>query len=193
MQIILQDIRKAYGEKVVYNNLCLTFGIPGVYCLMAPSGFGKTTLLHILGGLAAPDSGSIAGLDGLRPCVVFQDDRLCRNLSAGANLRMVLESRRGTDAQCASLLEELGLGGCLRKPARELSGGMRRRLALGRALLYGGDIYLFDEPFSGLDHDARDMAAACIQKYTAGKTLVIATHDESDAQALGAEIVRLDM
>jgi NitT/TauT family transport system ATP-binding protein len=188
MPVIMNNIRKAYGEKVIYDGLDLALEHGGVYCLMAPSGFGKTTLLHMLGGLVAPDSGSITGIEGLRPSIVFQDDRLCNNLSAGANLRMVLSDHTGIPA----MLEELGLEGCIRKPARELSGGMRRRLALARALLYGGDIYLFDEPFSGLDHNTRDMAAACIRKHTAGKTLVFAAHDEADAGALGAKIVLLD-
>lgn len=85
---------------------------------------GKTTLLRILMGLERPDGGTIDGLAGLRLSAVFQEDRLCDNLDPSANIRLINPTlgRRETEDALAAV----GLAGCLRQPARELSGGMRR-------------------------------------------------------------------
>lgn len=77
------------------------------------------------------------------------------------------------------------------KAVRDYSGGMRRRLALARALLFPCDILLLDEPFTGLDPENRRRAAACVRRHGAGKIVFVVTHEASDAEALEAEILRL--
>lgn len=95
---------------------------------------GKTTLLRILLGLEAADSGTVSGLENCRWAAVFQEDRLLEQLDAAGNLRFIL-GRDYDSVQAAAMLAELGLGDVNGKPVRAFSGGMRRRLALARALL----------------------------------------------------------
>ena len=180
MGIELHEIYKAYGELRVLDNLSLVFDYGQSYCLMGPSGSGKTTLLRILMGLTLPDSGTLTGLSGHRIAPVFQEDRLCKNLSAGANIRMACRQKI-SPAAVQSLLDRLGLPDCLHRPVRELSGGMKRRIALARALLSGGDIFLFDEPFSGLDNDTKLQTMAAVKELCAGHTCIWVTHSEQEA------------
>ena len=134
------------------------------------------------------DSGAISGAEGCRWAAVFQEDRLLEHLDAMGNLRFVL----GTEPdRAAALLEELGLGNAGGKAVREFSGGMKRRLALARALLAPSDALALDEPFTGLDGENRARAMACVLRASAEKPVLLVTHESSDADGLGAEIVRL--
>lgn len=111
-------------ESRVLRDFSAVLPVGQVTGLLAPSGAGKTTLLRILMGLERPDGGTIDGLAGLRLSAVFQEDRLCDNLDPSANIRLINPTlgRRETEDALAAV----GLAGCLRQPARELSGGMRR-------------------------------------------------------------------
>ena len=155
---------------------------------MAPSGTGKTTLLRILLGLERADSGTVEGTAGSRVSAVFQEDRLLEHLDAAGNLRFVLG--RDYDAD-AAMLAELGLSGVGDKPVREYSGGMRRRLALARALLAPCDWMALDEPFTGLDGENRAKAIACVRRCCAGKPVLLVTHQIEDAAPFRAQIVHL--
>ena len=143
---------------------------------MGPSGCGKTTLLRILLGLETADAGTITGLEGRRMSAVFQEDRLCENVSAVSNLRLVNPalSRRAAEAA----LTELGLGEALSQPVREFSGGMKRRVAILRALLAEFDLLLADEPFKGLDEETKRQTMAYFAEHTRGKTVILVTHEE---------------
>lgn len=121
-------------------------------CLTAPSGAGKTTLLRILLGLEQPDRGEVLAPPGTRWSAVFQEDRLLEHLDARDNLRFVLGA---VSPEALTLLETLGLGDVGGKIVAEYSGGMRRRLALARALLSPCDALVLDEPFTGLDPEIR--------------------------------------
>lgn len=159
-------------------------------CVTGPSGCGKTTLLHILMGLLPPDSGRVTGLDGKRIAAVFQEDRLCENLSAVSNVRLVCADgpSRG---EIVDALSRVGLSDSLHKPVRELSGGMKRRAALVRALAVSPDVLFLDEPFKGLDAAARERAAGFILEGMKNKTVVMVSHDDGDAKLLGAEVLKL--
>ena len=190
MELRAENLCKEYDGVPVLRNVSFTAG-PGVTCVMAPSGAGKTTLLRILLGLEQADSGSIAGLEGCRLSAVFQEDRLLPNRSALENLRFVLGPafRR---QEALDLLAELGLAEVGEKPVREFSGGMRRRTALARALLAPFDLLLLDEPFAGLDGENRLRCLKAIGRRTAGKTVLLVTHDRQDAEGLDAGIVWLE-
>ena len=115
---------------------------------------------------------------------------LLEQLDAMGNLRFVL----GTDYReetAAALLAELGLGDVGNKPVRDFSGGMKRRLALARALLAPSDILVLDESFTGLDGENRAKALSCVRRAAAGKPVLLVTHDESDAADLDAALLRL--
>lgn len=187
MEIRVQNLCKSYGGGLVLRNVTFTAG-DGVTCVMAPSGAGKTTLLRILLGLEAADSGTVS--DGLRWAAVFQEDRLLEHLDAAGNLRFVLGQDYDNN-RAAAMLTELGLVDVGGKPVRLFSGGMRRRLALARALLAKSDALALDEPFAGLDREIRERARSCLRRHAGERPVLLVTHDEEDAAGLGAKIVRL--
>lgn len=189
MTIEIRNLSKAFDAVLVLRDVNLTLG-PGVTCLMAPSGAGKTTLVRILLGLERPDGGAVTGLETARLSAVFQEDCLLERLDAAENLRFVLGAAFD-GVRTAELLGELGLDGVGGKPAGEYSGGMKRRLALARALSVPFDFLALDEPFTGLDSENRKKAIACIRRRAAGKTALLVTHDMEDAAGLDAKIVGL--
>ena len=189
MELKVENLTKRYGGRTVLDGVSFALQ-EGVTCLMAPSGAGKTTLLRLLLGLEKADGGQITGLAGRRISAVFQEDRLLPGLDAEGNLRFVL----GADCdegRAAELLGELGLGDAGGKTVRDYSGGMRRRLSLARALLFPCDILLLDEPFTGLDPENRARASERVRRSGAGRIVFVVTHEASDAEALGADILRL--
>lgn len=175
MEIHIENLCKSYGGSPVLKNVSFTAG-PGVTCIMAPSGSGKTTLLRILLGLERPDSGTVGLPEKCSWSAVFQEDRLLEGLDAMGNLRFVLGSALD-EAAALALLAELGLEDAVGKPAREFSGGMKRRLALARALLAPFDVLALDEPFTGLDRDNRERAWRCVREHAAGKPVLLVSHE----------------
>lgn len=184
----LKKICKAYHGRPVLTEVSFAIGT-GVTALWAPSGAGKTTLLRILLGLEPPDSGTLVGTE-VRWAAVFQEDRLLEGMDAKGNLRFAL----GVDydaASAAAMLRELGLSEAGEKLVRDWSGGMKRRLALARALLARSDAIALDEPFTGLDEENRRRAAACIARAAETKPVLIVTHDREDLQVLNARVLAL--
>ena len=188
--ISVKNLRKSYGEQLVLNDVSFELPDQGITCIMAPSGVGKTTLLRILLGLERPDSGAVSQPPDCRWAAVFQENRLLEQLDAMDNLRFVLGNDFDLQAAC-QILEELGLAETEGKPVRDFSGGMKRRLALARALLAPSDALALDEPFTGLDEENRERAIACIRKRTAGKTVLLVTHHEEDVMGLNAGLIHL--
>lgn len=187
--IVLNRVSKTYnGEEVLRDFSCV---IPAgrTTAFMAPSGNGKTTLLRMLAGLVKPDSGSITGAGQLKTGMVFQEDRLLDRMDAASNIRMVTPSLSRKRAE--EELKEMGLGDALSKKVSEMSGGMKRRVAILRALLSDCELLLLDEPFTGLDDETRDRVIARVKALAGGKTVILVTHEEADAVKMDAKIIRL--
>ncbi|WP_295734518.1 ATP-binding cassette domain-containing protein [uncultured Oscillibacter sp.] len=184
MEIRVEGLCKSYGGKPVLTNLTAVFR-PGITCVSAPSGTGKTTLLRLLLGLERPDGGSIRGAD-CRWAAVFQENRLLEDLSAAGNLRFVLGE---VPEEAGELLFRLGLELSDPKPVRNWSGGMKRRLALARALLAPAEALALDEPFTGLDGESRARCLEQIRERGGGRPVLLATHDRTGLE--DAPIVRL--
>ena len=182
--IVIRSLCKAFDGKPVLQGFSATLPAGQVSCIMAPSGGGKTTLLRILLGLEAADSGQIHGLAGLRLSAVFQEDRLLENLGPVANIRLV--NPRRTRGEVLAALVAVRLSGCEDQPVHELSGGMRRRVAILRALLAEWDVLLLDEPFKGLDEETKACVLDFVCRAVEGRTAVLVTHDAAEARALGA-------
>lgn len=176
-EIRVQNLCKTYGDHVVLHNLSFTAGV-GVTRILGRSGAGKTTLLRILLGLDQPDSGSLFGTN-CRWAAVFQEDRLLGHLDAEDNLRFALGSAYNA-AAAKTLLGELGLADVGSKPICEYSGGMKRRLALARALLAPSDALILDEPLTGLDEENRSIALRCILHAAQTKPVLLASHEALD-------------
>lgn len=182
----VQKLCKSYDDRPVLQNVSFT-AENGVTALWGPSGAGKTTLLRILMGLEVPDSGTLSGTD-VRWSAVFQEDRLLPGLDAMENLRFVLGPDMDNNAAAAQL-RVLGLDPSPGQCVRSWSGGMRRRLALARALLAPADALALDEPFTGLDRENRDLALACIRETAGDRPVLLVTHDAADAA--GSPVVTL--
>ena len=191
MDIVVKKLCKSFDGKDVLTDFSHIFPGGKVTCIVGSSGCGKTTLLNLMLNLIRPDSGSIEGLSGRTIAAVFQEDRLLEHCSPAANLRAVLRSREAI-AQIPDALRAVGLGNASDKPVRTLSGGMKRRVAILRALLTDADVLLMDEPFKGLDADTRDAVIRWMLPRTAGKTVIIVTHTPAEASLLGGEILELN-
>ena len=189
--IELIDISKAYGDKPVLQDLSLTLKGGSVTCIKGASGCGKTTLLKIMTGLEVPDSGEILGVPE-KISFVFQEDRLAEDFGAVSNVRLVT-GKTVPKHVIAEHLKEIGLGDALDKPVRDFSGGMKRRVAIVRAVLFDGDLMCMDEPFKGLDRELRYQVMDYVKKYTAGKTVICVTHDREEADYMGGELIEMEV
>lgn len=185
--IRISHLYKKYGQQVIYDDFSCTFEDGRKYLIAGESGIGKTTLLRMIASLEDCDSGSV-DIEGEKTfAVVFQEDRLIEDMSAVENVRLVSPqlSEETARKELAELLPEDQLD----KPVSELSGGMRRRTALVRAMLNDGRIIILDEPFAGLDEDNRRRALAFIDKKQNGRTVLLCSHEDDDLQ----EYLRIDL
>ena len=191
MKIELKHIAKSFNGLPVLRDINLTFRDGGCYCLMGPSGSGKTTLLRILMGLEQPDEGTLeVDIEPAAVSAVFQEDRLCESFSPVENVTMCTgRSMKASRVrwEMAKLLPEE----CLSRPVSTLSGGMKRRVAVLRALLTPSHVLLMDEPFTGMDEDLKRSVIAYIREKQNGRILILSTHQEEDVELIGGELVRL--
>ena len=182
----IKNVTCGYGDAFPIKNLSVTIADEGCTAIMGGSGVGKTTFIKLLLGLVKPVEGEITGLDGKRIAVVFQEDRLLPWYSARRNVELFSEDEK----TAAELLDDMELWDAADKLPSELSGGMQRRVSIARALAYGGDILLLDEPFKGLDGELKKRIISRIKGTF--PLVIMVTHDEKDAELMGAgQIVRL--
>ncbi len=195
--IRIKNVSKTYGEKQVLSQLSKEFPAGETTVIMGASGCGKTTLLRILLGLEMPDSGEVTGMPE-KVSVLFQEDRLCEDGSAYENIALVLERRKTRvqkDAQRRKIEQEAAQVSItaedLTQNVMELSGGMRRRIALLRALLYDADCVILDEPFKGLDAATKEIVMQYVKEKVAGRTTFLVTHEQAEADFFGGNIWKL--
>ena len=190
MVVEIKNLSKSYDGTPVLDNLNLILDSAQPICIMAPSGRGKTTLFNILLGLLKTDAGEILGLENKKFSAVFQEDRLCEQLSAIMNLAIVMNNPN--KAELTEKLEKMGLAEDeIHRPVSQLSGGQKRRVAILRALVSDSDAVLMDEPFKGLDEDTRKTVIQQVKENLDGRLLMVITHNEEDAAALGATVINL--
>ena len=175
MDIVIENLKKRYNDKVVLNNFNYTFKDKTISFIMGASGVGKTTLIKILMGLVQADDGKVIGINNKKISVVFQEDSLCENLSVLLNIKLVCENISNLEIEKS--LELLDLKDCMHKRVRELSGGMKRRIPIIRALLYDFDLLIMDEPFKGLDKETKIKVMDFVISKLENKSAIIITHD----------------
>ena len=199
----IEGISRAYAGRPVFRDLWFGIERGEFVALIGHSGCGKTTILNILAGLEAPDDGVIA-MSGreirgpaLDRAVIFQSHALLPWLSALGNVAFAVRSRHRSWSRCQvegharRVLELVGLGdAALRKPA-ELSGGMKQRVGIARALAIAPQLLLMDEPFSALDALTRGMLQDEVLRLVsdAGQTAFMITHDVDEAILLADRIL----
>ena len=176
--------RKAFGDNLLFSDFSLSIKEGKTSFLMAPSGWGKTTLIRIMASLDSEYEGYVEPKANGN-IVLFQENRLVEDISVLSNL---LALGLGKD-KCLEALGRLDLYEDRYKKVSQLSGGMKRRVALSRVLLLSGDRYFLDEPFAGLDDESRRKAAQYIKERLKGKTLVVVSHNKEDSMLMQQEIM----
>lgn len=182
--MFVKNLTKSYSENIVLQNFSYDFKDNNITCIMGKSGCGKTTLLNILMGLLKPDSGEIDPKFNRKISAVFQENRLCENLNAAANIKMVCDKNISLDDICNSLIN-VGIDReSIFKPVSELSGGMKRRTAIVRAIMADNDILIFDEPFKGLDSDTLNLVIGYVIENRNSRTMIMVTHSNIEIDLL---------
>ena len=184
MIIFADHISKSYNEIPVLSDFSLRLPEHGIIGLSGPSGCGKTTFLHIMAGLIEPDSGSITGLAGKKTGVVFQEDRLLPWLTAQENIDLIVKNSTLTQ----QWLDAIQLSDKADSYPSELSGGMKRRLALARALAFDCDLLLMDEPFQGLDDMLKETLYPLVRDAALTKPVVMVSHDITELNNLADQV-----
>ena len=175
MKIEVSALSKSYDGKDVLKDFNAVFEDGSKTLLTGRSGIGKTTLLHILMDLAEPDSGNVViSAKEMSFGAVFQEDRLLEYLTAEQNIELIRPAPSGEDitSDLKRLIPDIDPAA----PVSSFSGGMKRRVAIVRACLSDSDILIMDEPFTGLDDNARRDVLRYIEERRGGRTLIIASH-----------------
>jgi NitT/TauT family transport system ATP-binding protein len=197
--VLIDGVTKVFsagsGSVTALDDISLTVRQGEFVCILGASGCGKSTLLNLVAGLEAPTQGSVhrAG----EPSFMFQDAALFPWLSVEQNVELPLELRRTPKAErrarVAELLDMVQLSAFAKRQPHELSGGMRQRAALARALARDAEVLLMDEPFGALDAMTRDVLHDELERIwqSTGRTVLFVTHNVREAARLGDRIVLL--
>jgi ABC-type nitrate/sulfonate/bicarbonate transport system ATPase subunit len=199
--ISLRDVTVAYGAHLVIAPTALTIRRREIVCLIGKSGSGKTTLLNVISGLVPPTTGTIevegVPITGPGPdrVVVFQDDAVFPWYSVRKNIAYGLRVQRMPERELAERVEEalelVSLKGAEDLLPRQLSGGMRKRVDLARALAVHPEIVLMDEPYAALDAMTKERLQVEFLRIQREKriTAVFVTHDLEEALFLGDRVM----
>ena len=185
---ILENLTLRYGKQTVLDAVSFEFRTGSITGIVGASGIGKSTLLHAIAGLKSADGGKIIRPNG-RIAYIFQEPRLFPWMTALENITAVGADEATAMHYLGALFEDADE--VKDKLPHELSGGMKPRVSIARALAYAPDLLLLDEPFRGLDAETKETVTRLILDKTKGKTLLLVTHDEADL-ALCDEIVRME-
>lgn len=183
--IELRKVSFSYGNEQILTDFNLQVNCGECVQLLGASGSGKTTVARLILGLEKTTAGTIVAPQKIS--AVFQEDRLLENLDVQKNLKLVLNQEQYNLA--IKLLKELRLYDIRKKRISKLSGGMKRRIAIIRAIAYGGDALILDEPFNGLDEENKQIAANIIKRefLSKNKPVLLITHIKDDAELLNAK------
>jgi NitT/TauT family transport system ATP-binding protein len=196
----LNNVRRTFGELVVIDGLTLDVAAGEFLAILGPSGCGKSTLLRVVAGLNAPDGGTLVITPSdakFQTAFVFQDAHLLPWLTVLENTALPLEltgvNRAERVARARRVLEEVGLSDAERLYPSQLSGGMRMRVSLARALVTEPRLLLLDEPFAALDEITRFRLEARLRDLwmERGMTTILVTHSITEAAFLANRAVVL--
>jgi len=195
--LTLTNVTKKYNDKILFENLNLSFEKGKIYAIVGKSGSGKSTLLNIIGGIEKPTFGSteIFGISNLASkrfllkkilryniSFLFQNYGLSDNDTVEANLKMALVYNKKVGNKKVAIkeaLDKVGLAGMEKVKIYLLSGGEQQRVAIARLLLKPTEVILADEPTGNVDMENRDVIFALLNDFkNEGKTVIIVTHDK---------------
>ncbi len=179
--IALRNLTVKFDKKTVLDNLSFDFEDGVKYALMGESGCGKTTILNAISRLIKPAGGQIDIDENSKISYVFQEPRLFDWLTVFENVTVVMDiPAKEAEEKAKKLLSDLGLADASELYPAELSGGMKQRVSIARALAYEPTVMLLDEPFHALDADMKQKVADYVFDYMDKKTVIMVTHDEAD-------------
>lgn len=190
MALIVENVRKSYGSLKVLDGVSFLVDKGEFVCIIGESGCGKTTILKIIAGIEKMDEGKIT-LDSERIGFVFQDDRLLPWKTVYGNILFAARAA-GVDLNSRTLkklLETVGLSGFENYYPKQLSGGMRQRAGIARALAIQPDLLLMDEPFASIDAQTREKLQDELLRIVESRTVVFVTHSIDEAIFLADKIV----
>lgn len=190
----IEGVSKSYVDLKVLDIISVEFAAGKTTCLLGPSGCGKTTVLKILAGIEVADSGTVEGFSGEDISFVFQEDRFIPWRTVAENLEFVLgKAAEGKENGIDQLLERVGLLKYRDYYPKKLSGGIRKRIGILRALIYSSSIMLMDEPLSSVDAANKKVMMDLIKEVAASenRTCIFVTHDIDEAIELSNRIVIL--
>lgn len=187
--IQIDALRIAYGGSFVLEDFSYQFAPGSFTSVVGPSGAGKTSLVNAVMGLI-PYDGTITFSSPPMIAAVFQEDRLCEGLTALQNVTLAAASYRSKE-EILRAFNAIGLGDCSAKRVCLLSGGMKRRVAILRALFAEYNLLILDEPFKGLDSDTKARTMAYVKEKASPHTVLMITHDMEEAEYFGADILTL--
>lgn len=196
MSMRIESLSKSFGGTTLFQQLCLDIPLDKPVVITGPSGCGKTTLLRIIAGLDRDYEGSVTGVPE-SISFMFQEDRLLPWQSVQGNIEFVLKDIMDSaqiHEAASHMIEAVQLSGHEHKRPAELSGGMKRRVALARTFCYPAKLLLLDEPFKGFDAKLNDeMLGLFSRLYDEQKrNVVLVTHDLAVTEKLDCHIIRLD-
>lgn len=183
----IKNLTKAFDNKLLFDNFSIEIPDKQITVIEGESGRGKTTLLKIIAGLDTNFSGDIIRESNFIS-YVFQEPRLFEHITVEQNLKII---NNGTDLSIQEILSIVELNNDANKYPNELSGGMKMRLSLARALLYNGDIFLMDEPFSALDGEMKKRIIPKVFSMLKGKTVVIVSHNPLELNEFTNNTIKL--
>ena len=185
MNIELKNIKFSYNDNKILDNFNLTVNEGECVCLVGRSGCGKTTVSRLILGLESVQEGDVLAPEKIS--CVFQEDRLLPHLNLYKNIVLALSDSQIRTADL--LLQRFGLADYKKSKISELSGGMKRRVAIIRAIAFNGDALILDEPFNGLDQKNKEIAAKVIKEFFLDlrKPVLLISHISEDAELLGAK------
>lgn len=189
MILKIKDLKKSFGDKLLFENLNFEIYNNDIVGLVGPSGIGKTTLMNILLGLENFDSGKLEYSEKPRYSVVFQENLLFEERTVLDNLRFVSENNNKN----MMYLQKLEIEEYSNFNISDISGGMKRKVALARAMLIDSNIILMDEAIREVDLITRDIMIDFIKEFIGNKPLIYITHNEEDLSLIKAnKIIRLN-
>lgn len=184
--IEIKNLSISFGEKLVIKDLSFSFK-KGFNAIMGPSGSGKTSVAGAILGIV-PYTGMVIS-DSDKYAAVFQEDRLCESISVLKNLKLVC---RDVSVIESGLLK-FNMKEEINSKISSLSGGMKRRVAILRALISDHDNLILDEPFNGLDEGMKETVMNYIKEKASDKTVILITHNSSEAAFFNCNVLHLNL
>lgn len=184
-KIKIKNIDISYGDNIIYNNFSICIDVKKINCIVGRSGCGKTSLLNYICKYFTGQEKLVS--------YVFQEDRLIQWKTIKQNLEVVCKGNNGSDVKIDNLLKKLNLYDFRNYYPNQLSGGMKQRVNIARALIYKSEVIIMDEPFKSIDDVNKEILIDIIKTYNLIKnvTVIMVTHDKGEILRLADKVIVL--